>query len=554
MTSAGQGDEPPGPEPPAERPPTESPAAEPPPRPPAEPPTTEAGPSTTPEVPPAVRPTQPLPASTPAPAVAGRSVGQRAKRPRESRPLALANLALGRSEVAFIAILAIGEAMAFAQHLFGHLARSPVTAARIGGLYVFAALRVPIQISATGSGVRGTFLDFSVAMLTITAVAVVLLFRGGSSAGDRAGGGVVRRVLWGALVGLPFGLFCWLLSLLVPFHFAIPVIEGGQVLVQASKGWALGLGLAVGVGSGALGGAWSRVSSLPASATPAPGVPPVRPAVRIAGGAMAGAGRMFFGALGLAFLGLLVLAGLNPDATRGYLDRSVGGGRTGLDLLAHHVLLLPNQSLLVLVPAMGGCDHVEGTTEPGSFLCYSRFPVHGDVNLTAPLVTGSGGRRSKSGLVVSPFADVRFRDVPDSFWLFLLVPGVAALAGGLRAGKRIARRRDATIAGALAGVGFALLVAVASVMASLSLRFFGGAAPAHVTVGPDPVAGGTWGLVWGVLGGAVGAAVTWRRPPPLRTPPPAQRPATPAEPASSPPPPLVSPPPSASPGPPASGP
>jgi len=465
---------------------------------------------------------------------------QPAKRPRESRPLALANLALGRSEIAFIAVLAIGEAMAFAQHFFGHLARSPVTAARIGGLYVFAALRVPIQITATGSGVRGTFLDFSVAMLTITAVGVLLLFRGASTVGDRAGGGIARRVLWGAAVGLPFGLFSWLLSLLVPFHFRIPVIEGGQVVVSASKGWALALGLAVGVAAGALGGAWSRVSNLPASLTPAPGMRAVRPAEGIQGGAFAGAGRMFGGALGLAFLGLVVLAGLNPDSTRGYLDRTAGGGRTGLDLLAHHVLLLPNQSLLVLVPAMGGRDRVEGATEPTTFLSYSRFPVHGSVNLTTPFARG------RRRLVTSPFADVRFRDAPDAFWVFLLVPGVAALAGGVRAGKRIGRRADAAIAGALAGVGFALLLAVVCVMASLSLRFLGGAAPAHVTVGPDPVAGGLLGLMWGVLGGAVGAVVSWRRPPRVAPAPATQRIAQPAAatpPAAAPPGPGTQPPP-----------
>jgi hypothetical protein len=100
-----------------------------------------------------------------------------------------ANYALGRSEVAFLVMLAIGEALAFGQDLFGGIARSNVTVARIGGLYVFGSLHVPIQLRASASGIRGTFLDLSVALLTITAVGIVLLFRGADSVGARAGGG-----------------------------------------------------------------------------------------------------------------------------------------------------------------------------------------------------------------------------------------------------------------------------------------------------------------------------------------------------------------------------
>ncbi|MFL5798902.1 MAG: hypothetical protein ACJ77A_13335 [Actinomycetota bacterium] len=424
---------------------------------------------------------------------------------RRGRPLALANLALGRSELAFVVMLAIGEALAFGQDLIGGIAHSNVTVARIGGLYVFGSLRVPIQVRASGSGIRGTFLDLSVALLTVTAIGVVLLFRGGQAVGDRAGGGVARRAVWGSAVGLPFGLLTFLLSLLVGFHFRIPVIEGGQVAIGVSRPWAAFLPLGAGIVVGLLGGAWSGLSGIRAGGAGRGATPPRAGAVLVAG-AFAGAWRMFAWALGLSFVGLLVLAGLNPDATRAYVDRTAGGGASGVDLLVHHTLALPNQSMLVLVPAMGGCDRVEGTAPPRSFLCFTRFPEHGDVNLGAPFVHGKRvpGR--------SPFAGVRFGNAPSAFLLFLLVPLAAAVLGGIRAGKPTESRGHAASAGLLAGVGFALLVVAGCVAAGLTVRFYGGASPASITVWPDPRGGGLLALAWGIAGGGIGGFLGWRGP------------------------------------------
>ncbi len=480
------------------------------------PPRAEPGPR-----PPAAPSTGPAPKLAGAPAAAPvepAMVAAPAKRPKEQRPLALANLALGRSEIAFLAILAVGEALAFAQFLVGHVPRTAVTAARIGGLYVFGSLHVPIQLRATASGVRGTYLDFSVALLTITAVGVVLLFRGGETVGDRAAGGLLRRGLWGAAVGVPFGLFAFLLSLLVRIHFQIPVIEGGEVAVGVSRPWALFLPLAVGLVVGLLGGVWSGLSRARATAPRSAGAKPWPARTVIASGAFAGAWRMFVAGLGLAFVGLLVLAGLHPDATRRYIDATAGSGAGGIDRMAHHVLALPNQSMLVLVPAMGGCDIVQGTAEPTTFLCYSTFPERGSVNLTAPFFRG------RRGVLASPFQDVRFGDAPGEMKLFLLVPLLAGVLGGLRAAKPAGRRAQAAAAGALAGVGFAALVVAGCFAAGLSVRFYGGRAPASLTVLPDPVAGGLLGLGWGVVVGGVSAFLGWR---------PAVRKAPPAAPAGA---------------------
>ncbi len=459
-------------------------------------------------------------AGTAAPAATATSLPTKPPVPRERRPLNLANHALGRSEIAFLAMLAIGEALAFGQDLIGGIARSNVTVARLGGLYVFGSLRVPIQLRASASGVRGTFLDVSVALLTITAVGVVLLFRGGESVGTRASGGLVRRGLWGATVGLPFGLFVWLLSLLVGFHFRIQVIEGGQVAIGVSKPLAAVIGLGVGIVVGCLGGVWSGLSRATRSVPQRAGAPPVRSRTVLASGAVAGAWRMFLAALALSFLGLLVLAGLKPDATRAYLDRTTGRGASGFDLLAHHVLALPNQSMFVLVPAMGGCDRVEGTGEPRTFLCMSKIPVHGGVNLLGPLLPGK--RRE----LRSPFAGVRFGSPPAGFLLFLLIPLGASVLGGIRAARPAGSRTQAAAAGALAGVGFAALVVAACVAAALSIKFYGGQVPASLTILPDPAAGAVLGLVWGILGGTVGAFAGWRAPVRKVKPAPSPQPAT----------------------------
>jgi hypothetical protein len=413
-------------------------------------------------------------------------------------------------------MLAIGEALTFGQDLIGGIARSNVTVARIGGLYVFGSLHVPIELRASASGVRGTFLEISLALLTITAVGVVLLFRGGESVGDRAGGGVIRRGLWGAAVGVPFGLFTFLLSLLISFNFPIPVIEGGRVAIGVSRPWAAFLPLGAGMVIGMLGGVWSGLSRARADApVPAGGSPP-RAGLVVASGAFAGAWRMFVVGLGLSFAGLLVLAGLHPNSTRAYLDRTAGGGGSGIDLLVHHALALPNQSMFVLIPAMGGCDRVEGTAEPKSFLCSSTIPKHGSVTLAAPFFPG--GR----GVLRSPFENVRFGDPPPALFASLLVPLAATVLGGVRAAKPAGSRARAALAGALAGVGFAALVVAGCLAAALTIRFYGGRAPATLTVWPDPVAGGLLGLLWGVSGGAVGAVVGWR-PAVRKTPPPAPR-------------------------------
>src|SRR5262249_39191661 len=158
------------------------------------------------------------------------------------------------------------------------------------------------------------------------------------------------------------------------------------------------------------------------------------------------------------------------------------------------------------VPAMGGCDRVDGTAEPSTFLCLSKIPKHGKVNLTAPFFPG------RRGVLRSPFEQVRFGGAPFGLRLFLLIPLGAAVIGGIRAARPTRSGGQGAAAGAVGGVGSAALAVGGCFAAALSIRFYGGQAPASLTVIPDPVAGGLFGLLWGVGGGAAGGFLGWRAP------------------------------------------
>src|SRR5207302_3284230 len=176
---------------------------------------------------------------------------------------------------------------------------------------------------------------------------------------------------------------------------------------------------------------------------------------RRAVGAVASGWRMFVYALVFAFVSLLVLAAINPSATstvvRGETDRNGGYGFT----MVNHVLALPNQSMLVLVPAMGGCDGAYGSGGPASVrfdaLCYSHFP-RGDRTTPIPGGTPFFGA-STTQIGGTPALPFGFGSAPARSFLFLLVPAAAVLLGGWGAARRrsAATRAEAALAGGPAG-------------------------------------------------------------------------------------------------------
>jgi hypothetical protein len=118
---------------------------------------------------------------------------------------------------------------------------------------------------------------------------------------------------------------------------------------------------------------------------------------------------------------------------------------------------------------------------------------------------------------LGPFAtDPQQLPRPSSGYLGMMgIPLGAALLGGYAAARAALAptRSSASGAGALAGAGFGLLVAGASLLAALILQVHGvpglegGGRPlgtATLWLGPAPLQGGLFGLAWGVLGGALG--------------------------------------------------
>lgn len=410
-------------------------------------------------------------------------------RPRQrSIPRAL-NTALWWSELAFLATAALGLLIAVLENALGGLGLSFATVMRLGGLYFFGFNHVRMDATVTSADVEGPLFGLSVAMLTGTAVAVALTFVGGRGAGRAAGGRAATRALWGSLVALPYAAFSLVLSFAVGIGFGLPrAFEGGGVNIAVAHLQAFLWPLAIAGVAGAVGGLWSARED--------------RTEPTLLDAVLRGGWRMLAWGLGLSMVGILVLAGVRPDATRDYLDRTAGGGARGVALLLHHLLVLPNQSAAVLVPAMGACDRLTGVGEPSTVLCYARFPVGGDLGTALLDLTGI-----VPTAVESPLDAIEFAPAPRGFLVFLLVPAAATVLGGFAAGSGMARASLAVRAGALAGVGFALAVGLISALAGISLHV-GAQQPTTATLGPDPVLGALVGLAWGVGGGAIGGLLS----------------------------------------------
>lgn len=216
---------------------------------------------------------------------------------------------------------------------------------------------------------------------------------------------------------------------------------------------------------------------------------------------------MFVLGLALSLVGVLVLAAIRPGATKTYLE-TVSGPPTdqAAVVVANQLLLLPNQSMWVLVPAMGGCDGLSGGGVSATFLCYSKVPTRVSVN-AEDLTSGT------------PVFRAGFTKATSAYLLFLLVPALSVVLGGRYAARKRARLKwEAVGVGAASGVVFAVLVGLGSWFASVSVGLSSSAAgiPANasVMIGPGVLAAGLLALAWGVVGGALGGWLGGRRFPP----------------------------------------
>ena len=388
--------------------------------------------------------------------------------------------AIRRGLLAFVATAAVAQLAPFLIELFGG-GLAPSTALKLGWFYELAFHRVGIVVSGT-DGFRA---HLSIAFLTGTAFAVWLLFRAGRAVGARMPGSRVgSRALAGALVGPVYALPIAAITSFVHVELA----TGGALFPDTVRfegvSWqAFVYPALLGAVAGGAGGALGALA------------PDARFRAWLVGG-----WRMLVTALGLAAIGILLLAAVRPQGLAAYARAvSANGSRSALLLLGHHALVLPNQSFLVLAPSMGGCTSLSGPGGTEPLVCPGALPALDDPAFIAAVSQVDGARPSAPT-----------RPMPVGYWLFLLVPAIATVGAGRWAGRTWRARdgsRERALRGAGAGAVFAVLVGTGTWMASLEvgLTLNATSASASFTLGANPVETALLALAWGVVGGPLGA-------------------------------------------------
>ena len=424
--------------------------------------------------------------------------------PSTGRALAVA---LARGAVAFVLVGSIGQLIGIVDATVFRPPEAPTALfARLGWLEFELMNGVPVRLDARGLGLAPTgsssaHLQVGVCLLLGTWLAAWLLFRGGRAVAEVAGGGAIRRAIAGASVAVAYAGPSFLLSLLVrvPLRFSSDVVFAGVIEARADPVRALVLPLGIGAVAGVLGGLSSAGSAMPEE----------RRVGRVSA-ALAGGWWMFGVALAVTYAGLFIAGVVRPDGaialltptTGHYFEVAFERPGFGWPIVIHHVAVSPEEALGVLVPAMGGCDVLDGATGR-PFLCYWRFP-----RAFAP-AAGLGsllGTGSDLGLV--------FGTAPWPFFLFVLAPASATILGGRWAARRAAARgRVAVVVGAASGIVFAVLVVAVGYLGSVTVEIetnFSFLRSAAYRIGPDLLSGGALALAWGVVGGALGGAIATR--------------------------------------------
>ena len=329
----------------------------------------------------------------------------------------------------------------------------------------------------------------SITLMLGLAIAGYLLFRGGRWAARRS-----SRLGWlpgirGIQVALVYAVMVLILAFLAGIDIPLPEAPGGDapesVSVQASKLGAFGMAFllaALAAGTGALSGKlWPRE----------------RPA-RLILGAIAGGWRAAWLATALASIGFLIVAALNPDETRAYLEILPGGVLARALVVVSTLLFLPNVGTGIAAAAMGGSINLATTTNSCALISYLQFPA-GVAQLDGPGIPPPD----------NPCAlPIELDTAPLQYLLFLLVPLVATVAGGRLAAQRhgAGGAREGAIVGLTIAIPYALglwaLALVARVGGSGSFFAF----ESSGWVGPGLLSTVLLALVWGVLGGAIGGA------------------------------------------------
>jgi hypothetical protein len=194
-------------------------------------------------------------------------------------------------------------------------------------------------------------------------------------------------------------------------------------------------------------------------------------------------------ALTLLIVAVLVVATVEPNMTRAYVDGLRGLGPAGAAWFGAHVVSLPAQSALLLVPASGSCLDVIAAGSTAARLCPWNLDATGSL---------AGALLPSDPLALAPSA-----------WILIAAPPISAFLGGLRAGAGWAPA-DAIWRGVGSGLVFALLAMLGAMFASPQI-----AVPSLAGWVPLEIRAWSWTSaavlgVWGIVGGTMGAWVAGR--------------------------------------------
>jgi hypothetical protein len=385
-------------------------------------------------------------------------------------------LGLWRGFLALALTAAVAETAALAVYVAAGRPFRLWSFAKIGWLYLLSFSRVGLEVRLSLGSILGASAAVSVyrvhvAFLLGTAFAAWVLFRAGGAAARRAEGRPAHRVFAGALIAPGYSLPAFLLG----FAAAIRLPEIAVESIRPVAWQALVFPLAMAAVVGAAGGLWASHDRLAGA----------RPWGSRALSWAEGGWRMLVISIGLALVGLLVLAALHPAAVRTYVQWHERSGRTGAIAFVHEALALPNIGVWLATPSMGGCDVAESGMSSTSILC-------------------PGGVVDPSHVSQLELSRIR---LPRFAFLFLLVPAGAALAGGATAGRRARSNGERALRGLGAGVAFAALAGGAAWLAGVELTGTTSSV-GHIgfsRLGPRPWQTAALALVWGVAGGVAGA-------------------------------------------------
>lgn len=340
-----------------------------------------------------------------------------------------------------------------------------------------------------GEAPFGASFEFSatVTLMLGLAIAGYLLFRAGKWVADGAGGAGWFAGLHGVQVALFYAVLVLVLGFLAGLEIPVSDISGSPGQGPQS----------VSVNPSLLGAFWMPflIATLAAGAGALSGrVSPRERPVRLILAGISGGWRAAWLAVALASIGFLIVAALNPDVTRAYLELVPGGGLSRALTVVGTLLFLPNVGTGIAAAAMGGSINIAALGDSCAVISFFQFP-HGIAEPTpgasCPL----------------PFA---LGPAPFQYFLFVLVPLAATIAGGWLAAQRsgASEMEDGAIAGATIALPYALWLWALALVARVGYAAVAGI-PFEVRawIGPGLLSTVLIALVWGVAGGAIGGAL-----------------------------------------------